>query len=99
MSQIIKKIEGDPWRTLKIFRKNLNAEKKLKGDPLVSPGIVCYAEKGKTFFGSVTWANRYNLNICRTFGRTILVTSGISKKKHGRKAMTTVDSFLNKSAD
>ena len=30
-------------------------------DLLVSPGIVCYAEKRKNLFGSVPWANRYIL--------------------------------------
>ena len=33
--------------------KSRNAEQKLKGDILVSPGIVCYAEKRKNFYGSV----------------------------------------------
>ena len=47
------------------------------GDPLVSSVIVCYAGN---FFGSVPWAKRSNLKFCRTFGRTILVTSGVSKK-------------------
>ena len=28
----------------------------------------------------VPWANRCNMKFCRTFGRTILVTSGVSKK-------------------
>ena len=49
-------------------------------DVLVSPGNVCYAEKRKYLFGSVSWANSNNLKFCRTFGRTILVTSGVSKK-------------------
>ena len=31
-------------------------------------------------FGSVPWANRYTLKFCRTFGRTILVSSGGLKK-------------------
>ena len=38
------------------------------------------------------------LKFCIFFGRTILVTSGVSKK-HRRKAMTLVDSFPEKSAD
>ena len=36
--------------------------------------------RGKTLFGSVPWSNRYNLKISRTFGRTILITSCVSKK-------------------
>ena len=39
--------------------KSLAMPKKLKGgDPLVSSGIVCYAGN---LFGSVPWANGYNL--------------------------------------
>ena len=37
------------------FRKSHNA-KKLKGDPLVSHGIVCYAER-RSFYNSVPWAH------------------------------------------
>ena len=76
-----------------ILKKSHNAfgdffEKKSRTMPkkvlnfLVSPGIVCYAEKRENLFGSVPWANRNNIKFCRTFGRTILVTSGVSKKKH-----------------
>ena len=36
--------------------------------------------KKENLFGSVPWANRYNLRFCRIFGRTILITSGVSKK-------------------
>ena len=40
-----KKIEGGPFGGKK-FEKNPHCPKKnWKGDPLVSPGIVCYAEK------------------------------------------------------
>ena len=73
-----KKNEGDPL-VEKIFEKGPPVAKKTeREDPLVSPGIVCYAEKN--LFGSVPWVNRYNLNFCRTFGRIILVTSDVSKK-------------------
>ena len=38
------KIEGGPSGDF--FRKNVSQSKKnCKGDPLVSPGVVCYAEK------------------------------------------------------
>ena len=39
-------------------------EKNLKGDPLVSSGIVCYAGN---LIGSVPWANRYNLPSSQNF--------------------------------
>ena len=58
--------------------KSRNAEKTKRGDPLVSSGIVCYAGN---LFESVLWANSGNLKFCRTFGRTILVASGVSKNK------------------
>ena len=58
-------------------------KKKLKGDHLVSPGNVWYAEKkGNTFwFSSLGQMVQFDtIKFCRTFGRTILVTSGVSKK-------------------
>ena len=38
--------------------------KKLKGDPLVFSGIVCYAGN---LLGSVPWANRYHLASSQNF--------------------------------
>ena len=72
LSQNSKKIEGGTLRGI-FFpnKKSRNAEKTERG-PLVSSGIVCYAE---ILFGSVPWANRGNLKFCRT----ILVSSGIKK--------------------
>ena len=44
--QIIKKMKGDYLETFKSFqKKSHNAEKTERGDPLVSPGIIFYAEK------------------------------------------------------
>ena len=45
-------------------KKSHSDEKNLKGDPLVSSGIVCYAGN---LFGSVAWANRYNLARLQNF--------------------------------
>ena len=43
-------------------------------------------KKRKNLFGSGPWANRYilatPLNFVEAFDRTILVTSGVSKKKN-----------------
>ena len=47
------KIEGGPFEEIFLQKKSHNAEKTECGDPLVSPGIACYAEKRKTPFGSV----------------------------------------------
>ena len=43
-----KKMKGEPWGD----SKKVTMPKKLKGDPLLSPGIVCYAKK-KKLFGSL----------------------------------------------
>ena len=52
LSQMTEKLKGD---TLGNFfeKKSRNAEKNWIGDPLVSPGIVCYAEKERNLSGSV----------------------------------------------
>ena len=77
LPQNSKKIEGDTLEKFFSEKKSRNAKKTERGDLLVSSGILCYAGN---LFGSVLWVNRDNLKFCRTFGRTILVTSGVSKK-------------------
>ena len=81
-----KKLKGDSLEKIFAERKNRTLPKKLKRDPLVSPGIVCYAEKKKNFFGSVPWANGCNLKFWRTFSRTVFVISGVLKKKDSKKS-------------
>ena len=44
LSQNFKKMKAGPFEK-KNQKKSHNAEKKLKGDPFVSPGIVSYSEK------------------------------------------------------
>ena len=46
-------MKGDPLETLEknVEKKSHNAEKTERGDPLVSPGIVCYAGKRENLFG------------------------------------------------
>ena len=74
----LQKIKGGTLWGKFFPNKNLAMPKKTKrGDTWVSSGIVCYA---RNLFGSVSWANRGNLKFCRTFGRTILVRSGVTKK-------------------
>ena len=72
LSQNSKKKKRGPFGE-KISEKGLAIPKK-NWKPLISSGFVCYA-------GSVPWAYNGNLKFCRTFGRTILVTSSVSKKK------------------
>ena len=59
----LQKIEGDPF-VEKVEKKSHSAEKNLKGDLLVSSGIVCYAGN---LFGSVPRANGYNLASSQNF--------------------------------
>ena len=79
LSHNSKKIEGGPSGE-KIFpKKSLAMPKKMKGGTF---GLVRHCMLCGKLFGSVPRANRGNLKFCRTFGRTILVTSGVSKKKY-----------------
>ena len=49
-----KKMHGGPFgENFFSKKKSRSAEKNEKGDPLVSPGMVCYAEKQENLFGSV----------------------------------------------
>ena len=47
LSQNSKKIEGGPFGGKNFSKKVAQCRKNWKGDPLVSPGNVCYAEKSK----------------------------------------------------
>ena len=51
LSQNLKKLKGDPMGK-KFFpeKKSHNAEKTERGDPLVSPGMVCYARQQEKSF-------------------------------------------------
>ena len=53
-----KKIERGTLWWKRISKKVALRRKKFeRGDPLVSPDNVCYAEKKKNLFGLVPWAN------------------------------------------
>ena len=54
LSQNSKQIERRPSGEKKFEKKSHNAEKAQRVDPLVSPGNVCYAEKKKNIFCSVS---------------------------------------------
>ena len=49
-SENIKKLKERPFEFF-FRKKSRSARKNERGDLLVSPGIVCYAERGKTFLG------------------------------------------------
>ena len=71
LSQNIKKMQGDP--SGKIFfrkKKSRSAEKNERGESLVSPGMVCYAEKQEKpfWFSSLDQIVHFDAIIfCRTF--------------------------------
>ena len=99
-SKSSKRLKGALWWKKKFLKKSPTMPKKLKEGPF---GLVRYCMiRGKCMLRdivcSVPWANRGNLKFCRTFGRIILVTWGVSKKKHWRKAMSIVDSFPSRKA-
>ena len=45
LSQNIKKMQGGPFGEIFFEKKSRSVEKNEWGEPLVSPGTVCYAEK------------------------------------------------------
>ena len=78
--QNIKKIEGGTF-WMKKFRNKVSKCREKNKDPLVSPGIICYAEKKEKLL--------YFSSLCQTvqlgtlkLRRTILVSSCGSKKKN-----------------
>ena len=82
LSQNSKKNEEGPFEEKNFWKKSLAVPKKnWKGDPLVSPGMVCYAGKQEKLF----WFS--SLDEIVQFGailfcRTILVSScGLEKKE------------------
>ena len=66
-----KKIEGGTlWGIFFSKKKSRSAEKNERGDPLVSPGMVCYAEKQEKpfWFSSLDQIVHFDAIIfCRTF--------------------------------
>ena len=71
LSQNIKKMQGDPLGKNFLRKKSLAVPKKNeRGDPLVSPGMVCYAEKQEKpfWFSSLGQIVQFGAIIfCRTF--------------------------------
>ena len=69
----------------KFSKKVLQCRKQLKGGPFGLARYCMSRAKKENLFGSVPCTNRYNIKFCRPFGRTILVTSGVSKKNTDEK--------------
>ena len=82
LSQNSKKLKGGPFEGKKFPEKKSRSAKKIgRGDPLVSPGMVCYAGKQEKpfWFSSLDQIVQFGAII---FCRTILVSScGLKKKK------------------
>ena len=66
-------------------KKSHYAEKTERGPFSVARYCMLRGKQEKNLLGSVSWANGYNLKFRRTFGRTILIISGVSKKCHKAK--------------
>ena len=71
LSQNSKKIEGGPFEEKNFRKKSLAVPKKIRrGDPLVSPGMVCYAGKQEKpfWFSSLYQIVQFGaILFCRTF--------------------------------
>ena len=69
--KISKKLKGGFFGEKKFWKKNLTVPKKIeRGDPLVSPGVVCYAEKQENpfWFSSLGQMVQFGeIIFCRTF--------------------------------
>ena len=72
----------------KVFEKMSHNAEKVKGDPLVSPGIVCCGEKGKIFcLTSLAQMVQFDTLKFRRTSRTISVSS------RGLKKVTLIVAF------
>ena len=85
LSQNIKKIQGRPFEEKSSEKKSRSAEKIERGDSLVSPGIVCYAEKQVQPFWSSSLGQMVQFDtiiFCRTFKNYFGQFVWIEKKSH-----------------
>ena len=86
LSQNSKKIEGGPFGRKKIpEKKSRSAEKNWKGDPLVSPGMVCYAGKQEKHFWFISLDQIVHFGaiiFCRTFVELFCSVDWKKKKSH-----------------
>ena len=63
-------MQGGPFGEIFFRKKSRSAEKNERGEPLVSPGMVCYAEKQEKpfWFSSLDQVVQFGAIIfCRTF--------------------------------
>ena len=70
LSQNIKKMQGDPLGKNFFEKKSRSAEKNERGESLVSPGMVCFAEKQEKpfWFSSLDQIVHFDAIVfCRTF--------------------------------
>ena len=81
----VAKCRGDPLEKTISKKKSRSAKKNERGDPLVSPGMVCYAEKQEKpfLFSSLGQIVPFGaIIICRTFKKYFGQFVWIEKKSH-----------------
>ena len=100
LSQNIKKMQGGPFGEKFFFRKKVSqCRKNERGESLVSPGMVCYAEKQEKpfWFSSLDQIVHFDAII---FCRTILVSSvGRKKKSHYNSRVSLHEAPTKKSIE
>ena len=85
LTQNIKKMKGGPFGEFFFRKKSGSAEKNERGDPLVSPGMVCYTEKQEKpfWFSSLRQIVQFGaIKFCRTFKNYFGQFVWIEKKSH-----------------
>ena len=85
LSQNIKKLKGTLQGNFIFEKKSQSAEKTERGDSLVSPGMVCYAEKEEKpfWFSSLCQMIQFGtIKFCRTFVELFWSVRMDSKKSH-----------------
>ena len=100
LSQNIKKMQGDPLgKNFFSEKKSRSAEKNERGESLVSPGMVCYAEKQEKpfWFSSLDQIVHFGpIIFCRTFKNYFGQFVWIEKKKKRKVTIIVAFHFMKR---